>query len=222
MALSAFRFSRSLWKEWKETIRQLVFGGDLLVVLPTGFGKSLIFKLLMRVQEIIMKKAVCYCRLLKSIVQDQISEASSMGLTAVALPVNPDSSSGSMACSMLSELRYPSNSLEIALYGSPFLALELFVGVWKDSLRLPASSLGQFVLTVFCLPRLVGFSPLHSHLNSTTQLSLEVLRGENNWYSELTEIRPLLTAGCVLSSTNIKNLPDLPDSVFASGEFTPG
>ena len=29
-----------------------------------------------------------------------------------------------------------------------------------------------------------------------------------------------LTEGCVLSSTNIKDLRDLPDSVFASGEFT--
>ena len=36
---------------------QLVFGGDLLVVLPTGFGKSLIFKLLMH------ESFVCYCRL---------------------------------------------------------------------------------------------------------------------------------------------------------------
>ena len=31
--------------EQKEALKQLVFGGDLFAVQPTGFGKSLIFQL---------------------------------------------------------------------------------------------------------------------------------------------------------------------------------
>ena len=36
----------------KEAISTLAHGSDLLAVLPTGSGKSLIFQLLIRVQEI--------------------------------------------------------------------------------------------------------------------------------------------------------------------------
>ena len=39
-------FKRSLREEQKISIRQLWFGGDLLAVLQTGYGKSLIFQLL--------------------------------------------------------------------------------------------------------------------------------------------------------------------------------
>ena len=59
----------------------------LLAILPTGFGKSLIFQLLVRVKELLSSKPSCVivvCRL-KSIVQDQLSEACSMGLTATSL-----------------------------------------------------------------------------------------------------------------------------------------
>ena len=81
-------FMRSLRKEQKEVIQQLASGGDLLAVLPTGFGKSLIFQLLVRVQEAIRKKPSCVIVVcpLKSIVQDQIGEVVSMGLTTVLLP----------------------------------------------------------------------------------------------------------------------------------------
>ena len=64
--------------------------GDLLAVLQNGFGKSLIFQVLVRVKEILTGNTsvvIVVCPL-KSIVQDQIAEASSMGLTAVSLADN--------------------------------------------------------------------------------------------------------------------------------------
>ena len=58
-----------------------------MAVLPTGFGKSLIFQLLIRVQEILSSKPACVIVVcpLKSIVQDQLIEASSMGLLVTSL-----------------------------------------------------------------------------------------------------------------------------------------
>ena len=85
--LTQLGMSRNLRPEQKQAIFTLASGKDLLAVLPTGFGKSLIFQLLVRVREIQTggsSTAVVVCPL-KSIVQDQISEARSMGLRAVAL-----------------------------------------------------------------------------------------------------------------------------------------
>ena len=65
-------FNRELRQEKKSSVKQLFTGGDLLAFLPTGFGKSLIFQLLALVH-------------LKSIVNDQIKEASSMGISAGSL-----------------------------------------------------------------------------------------------------------------------------------------
>lgn len=85
--LSELGMSRQLRHEQKEAISTLVHGSDLLAVLPTGFGKSLIFQLLIRVQEILSSKPACAIVVcpLKSIVQDQLIEASSMGLSATSL-----------------------------------------------------------------------------------------------------------------------------------------
>ena len=44
--LSHFGMSRKLRTEQTKAIRTLVSRGDLLAVLPTGFGKSLIFQVL--------------------------------------------------------------------------------------------------------------------------------------------------------------------------------
>ena len=145
-----------------------------------------------RVQKIIRKKVlmvIVVCPL-KSIVHDQISEASSMGLNTVALPVNPTSSSGSVACTMLPELRYPSNSLEIALR-IPFLSSEAISWCLKRSFEAACQFPWAIHLPVFLSSSPRRFSPLHSRLDSSTQLPLEVLCGENHWYSELTEIRPV-------------------------------
>ena len=79
--------SRELRSEQTKAIHTLVSRGDLPAVLLNGFGKSLIFQVLVRVKEILTGKAsvvIVVCPS-KSTVQDQIAEASLMGLTAVSL-----------------------------------------------------------------------------------------------------------------------------------------
>ena len=85
--LSELGLSRVLRPEQKEAISSLVHGSDLLAVLPTGFGKSLIFQLFICVKQLLSSKAVCVIVVcpLKSIVQDQLTEASLMGLMTTSL-----------------------------------------------------------------------------------------------------------------------------------------
>ena len=73
--LSELVISHVLRPEQKEAISSLVHGKDLLAVLRTGFGKSLIFQLLIRVKQILSSKAACVIVVcpLKSIVQDQLT-----------------------------------------------------------------------------------------------------------------------------------------------------
>ena len=85
--LAELGMSRELRMEQKVAISSLVSGKDLLAVLPTGFGKSLIFQMLVLIKQIMTGKpssAVVVCPL-QSIIYDQLAEASSMGLTAAAL-----------------------------------------------------------------------------------------------------------------------------------------
>ena len=70
-------FSHKLRQEQKSSVKQLFTGEDVLAVLPTGFGKSMIFQLLALVRE---DSVVCVICPLKSILSDQIKEASSMGI----------------------------------------------------------------------------------------------------------------------------------------------
>ena len=49
--------SRALKLQQKEVICTLVYGKDLLAVLPTGFRKSLIFRVLVRMKEIMPGKS---------------------------------------------------------------------------------------------------------------------------------------------------------------------
>ena len=86
-ALAGLGISLKLRAEQKEAVTTLLSRQDLLAVLPTGFGKSLIFQLLVRVKEILTGKPACVIVVcpLKSIVHDQLSEATAMGLTATAL-----------------------------------------------------------------------------------------------------------------------------------------
>ena len=69
-------------QEQKRSVKQLSTGGDVLAVLPTGFGKSMIFQLLALTKEDSVILVICP---LKSIVNDQIKEASSMGILAGSL-----------------------------------------------------------------------------------------------------------------------------------------
>ena len=86
-SLSEFGISRALKWEQKGVIATLVTGKHLLAVLPTGFGKSLIFQVLVRVKETMTgtPSSVVVVFPLQSIVCDQMEEASSMGLTAATL-----------------------------------------------------------------------------------------------------------------------------------------
>ena len=70
-------FSLQLQQEQNFSVK-LFKGGDTLAVLPTGFGKSLIFSILF---FFFFGKSLCSpCDL--SIVNDQIKEATSMGMLA--------------------------------------------------------------------------------------------------------------------------------------------
>ena len=77
--LSERGFSRELGQEQRCSVKQLFSRVDLLAVLPTGFGKSLIFKVLALMKEDCVFLVICP---LKSIVNDQIKESSSMGISS--------------------------------------------------------------------------------------------------------------------------------------------
>ena len=76
-----------------KALRQLYNGKDLIAVLPTGYGKSLIFQLL----SLLAKKcdrnesaSVLVTCPLTSIVQDQLLEVEAMGIRACSLDNNLD------------------------------------------------------------------------------------------------------------------------------------
>ena len=74
-------FDTELKEEQKSAILQVMRGGDLLGVLPTGIGKSLIFQLLPAAKKGLI---VVICSMI-SIVKDQVLRATSMGLTATTM-----------------------------------------------------------------------------------------------------------------------------------------
>ena len=76
--------------EQKKAIRHLYQGQDLLAVLPTGYGKSLIFQLLVMMKIRLAsspndRPSIIVVCPLTSIIADQIAEVESMGLTACNL-----------------------------------------------------------------------------------------------------------------------------------------
>lgn len=78
-----------LKQEQQDAIRQLSRNKDVLAVLPTGFGKSIIFRFGVRVKQLLTKKHCCMVVVcpLKSIVDDQVVEAQEIGLKATSLSV---------------------------------------------------------------------------------------------------------------------------------------
>ena len=72
-------FTSRASRRTKVFLKQLFTGADVLAVLPTGFGKSMIFQLLALKKKDSVILVICP---LKSIVNDQIKEASSMGISA--------------------------------------------------------------------------------------------------------------------------------------------
>ena len=69
-------------------MKSLVHGQDVLAILPSGFGKSAIYQIRVRVKEKMLKDCACVLVIcpLRSLMEDQIKEAKSMGLTANSLP----------------------------------------------------------------------------------------------------------------------------------------
>ena len=85
-------FAFSLKSEQRSSLRNLFEGKDLLAVLPTGFGKSLIFQLLVLMTEVRRKRrgergfaSIVVISPLQSIIRDQVVEVVSMGMTACDL-----------------------------------------------------------------------------------------------------------------------------------------
>ncbi|KAK3728378.1 hypothetical protein QZH41_018033, partial [Actinostola sp. cb2023] len=78
--------SFDLKEEQQQSIRQLFIGKDLVAILPTGYGKSLIFQTLALVAQ--QRRGfgfVVVVTALQSIINDQIAEAQSLGLSACSL-----------------------------------------------------------------------------------------------------------------------------------------
>ena len=57
--LSERGFNRELRQEQKSSVKQLFTGGDLLAVLPSGFGKSLTFQLFALVNDDHVVLVIC-------------------------------------------------------------------------------------------------------------------------------------------------------------------
>ncbi len=68
-------------------IISLLQGKDVVCILPTGFGKSLIFQLYTSTKLKIKETVPCILIIspLKSVVEDQIKELSKFGLSAIAM-----------------------------------------------------------------------------------------------------------------------------------------
>ena len=81
-----------LKKEQDIAIKSLLKEKDVLAVLPTGFGKSLVFQvfaIITSMDSVSSNGCVLVICPLKSIIRDQIEEADSLGLNAVELE-SPD------------------------------------------------------------------------------------------------------------------------------------
>ena len=80
-----------LKREQKKSLIDLLLKKDVLAVLPTGFGKSLIYQyfVLSKAKQRVHQGSVCASALiicpLLSIVDDQIKEAKDLGITACRL-----------------------------------------------------------------------------------------------------------------------------------------
>jgi ATP-dependent DNA helicase RecQ len=81
--LDKFHVSIQLKDKQRTAIKSLLLGSDVLAVLPTGYGKSLIFQILVLVGKLAESRtsALVICPL-KSIVRDQIEEAMNLGISA--------------------------------------------------------------------------------------------------------------------------------------------
>jgi superfamily II DNA helicase RecQ len=80
-------FIDRLKDEQRFAIISLLQGKDVVCILPTGFGKSLIFQLYILAKLKIEEAVPCILIIspLKSVVEDQVKELSKFGLSAITL-----------------------------------------------------------------------------------------------------------------------------------------
>ena len=73
--------------EQETAINNLLNGRDVMAILPTGFGKSMIYTVFALAKEEISSSKTCVIVIapLKSIIDDQISEMLSLSCTAIEL-----------------------------------------------------------------------------------------------------------------------------------------
>lgn len=76
-----------LKEEQEKAVFELLSGKDVLAILPTGFGKSMIYTIFALASENMRSTKTCVLVIspLKSLIEDQISEMESLGCTAVEL-----------------------------------------------------------------------------------------------------------------------------------------
>lgn len=83
-----------LKKEQEEALKSLFFGKDVVGILPTGFGKSLIFQLLVlltsekfkRQGQLNRNATILVICPLRSLIKDQLTEVQELGILASSLP----------------------------------------------------------------------------------------------------------------------------------------
>ena len=89
--LSKFQTASGVQFQLKEqqvtAVKNLLSNHDVLAVLPTGYGKSLIFQSFVVAKELLENAKACVVVIcpLTSIIQDQIAEAKSLAITCVSL-----------------------------------------------------------------------------------------------------------------------------------------
>ena len=76
-----------LKSEQETAVKELLAGRDVMAILPTGFGKSLIFTVFAIAKEQLRSEKTCVIVVspLKSIIDDQIAEMASLDFTALEL-----------------------------------------------------------------------------------------------------------------------------------------
>jgi len=90
--LSSAKISFTIKEEQKLAIKNLYFGRDVLGVLPTGFGKTLIFQLLVLLHSERLRRegperaTILVICPLRSLILDQLDEARDLGISATSLP----------------------------------------------------------------------------------------------------------------------------------------
>ena len=76
-----------LKREQETAVKELLAGRDVMVILPTGFGKSLTFTIFASAKEQLRSEKTCDCGFpfKKSIINDQMAEMASLNFTELEL-----------------------------------------------------------------------------------------------------------------------------------------